>query len=120
MRFWGTRGISVRQLGQSPGQNERSAGDIFGRRKLVGTMAVALTTRDEQHACRGNAGHKKRIVIRAAYHFLERQVVLVARANEGVLNDGRTDGRRVSIDDLELNGYATSLRDTMRFVLNSL
>src|SRR5438045_7628571 len=112
--------LSVRQLRQSLGQDECSAGDIFGRGKLVGTMAVAVATRDEQHSSGGNAGHEKRIVISTAYHFLEGHVVLAAGANQGGRNNGRTCGGRVGIYNLELNGDATFLRHTVRFILNSL
>src|SRR6266404_4070766 len=112
--------LSVRQFRQSLGQDECPAGDIFGRGKLVGTMAVAVATRDKHHASGGNAGREKRIVISTAYHFLEGQVVLVAGANQGVRNDGRTSGGCVGIYNLELDGDATFLRHTVRFILNSL
>src|SRR6266478_3904650 len=83
-------------------------------------MAVAVAARDKQHARGGNAGHEKRIVIRAAHEFLKSEVVLAAGANERVDDGGRTDCRRVGIYNLKLEGDATFLRHSARFVLDSL
>ena len=83
-------------------------------------MAEAITTRNEQHASRGDPRHEKRIVICAAHHLLKWQVGLVAGMNQRVRNDRRTDGGRVGVYDLKLDGYATFLGNMLRFLLDCL
>src|SRR5579864_4535183 len=69
------------------GEYKRSIHNVFRRRIFVRSMAITVATRDEQHAYRCNARHKKRIMVRPTNHGKGGQSKLSACLQKR-LNDG--------------------------------
>src|SRR5580700_1328395 len=60
--------ISSGKRGQSFREHQYSAFDVSRRCIFVGTVAVSMAARNEQHCDRSDTRHEQRIMIRAADH----------------------------------------------------